>query len=648
MDGPLSLEARRVDLALAKAFRLGGVTVDPAAHELAWGDTSRRLQPQTLKVLVALHDKIGQVVPRQQLIDRCWDGRFVGDDVINRCISLLRRIAMESGGIEIQTIPRGGYRLLDASQAADLTPDEIASAPARPLAPRPQGLTAFVAALGLLIAAGGGIFLYQQLDGRRPDAVMLKPFQIAGSAAAARTMAAAVPGEVAGALAAAGLKVVHPDAAGSSDQAAFVLGGRVELTGPDLHLTADLEDARDHLVLWSTTFTRPAVQMQAMQEQVSANLAAVLHCALDTSRDPHEQLAQDTIKLYLKACALQQAVDPPEAEIVDLLKQVTGRQPRFATAWARLALAAAEARFLEGNPSSADALRREASAAARVALRLDPNSGLAHEALINMKLGRAPFEQLHREIRAALSLDPRNADLTNDDGELMMRMGSLDQALEMFRRGVEMDPLSPAQVSDLINELINDSRNTEAQATLQRALRIWPDDNNLRIIRLDYEARFGSPASALAILKDPDARPQKVHDITLEAYRRLAETRRVGRAAETKAFIVWLKEAVASGQLGIDFAAPRMAAFGDVDGAFRLAFASKATVPAIDPEFLWEPESVALRRDRRFVALAAKFHVADFWRTTGIWPDFCATPDWPYSCKKELSLVSLQSLRDQP
>src|SRR3569833_2971946 len=117
MDRPISLSLRSVDLANEPAFQLGSALVDPQAHECVIGDTATHLQPQTLKVLVALHDKSGHVVTREELIDRCWNGRIVGDDVINRCISLLRPLATKSGGFRIQTIPRSGYRLIEASSA---------------------------------------------------------------------------------------------------------------------------------------------------------------------------------------------------------------------------------------------------------------------------------------------------------------------------------------------------------------------------------------------------------------------------------------------------------------------------------------------------------------------------------------------------
>src|SRR5690349_13531906 len=113
MDRPISLEARRVDLTIELPFRLGRLRVDPPAHEYAIDGVAERMQPQTLKVLVALHDKLGQLVTRDELVDRCWDGRIVGEDVINRCISLLRRLAEPDNGFRIDTVPRAGYRLVE-------------------------------------------------------------------------------------------------------------------------------------------------------------------------------------------------------------------------------------------------------------------------------------------------------------------------------------------------------------------------------------------------------------------------------------------------------------------------------------------------------------------------------------------------------
>jgi len=120
LDHPISLRARSVDLSVEPGFVLGRAWVDPEAHEFTIAGKRARMQPRPLKVLVALHDKQGRVVSRDELIDRCWNGRIIGNDVINRCISLLRSFAAESGGFEIETISGAGYRLVEKAPEVKL------------------------------------------------------------------------------------------------------------------------------------------------------------------------------------------------------------------------------------------------------------------------------------------------------------------------------------------------------------------------------------------------------------------------------------------------------------------------------------------------------------------------------------------------
>lgn len=102
-----------IDLHSKAKFRVGSATIDPVAHEATFNGHSERLQPQNLKVLVALAEKREQAVTREELVARCWDGRIVGDDVIHRAISTLRQFSGRAGGFEIETVPRSGYRLTE-------------------------------------------------------------------------------------------------------------------------------------------------------------------------------------------------------------------------------------------------------------------------------------------------------------------------------------------------------------------------------------------------------------------------------------------------------------------------------------------------------------------------------------------------------
>src|SRR5438270_9623352 len=115
MDAAVVRGLSGIDLAAEPPFRVGNARVDPASRDVIFGGASERLPPQNLKVLIALARQRGTVVTRNELIELCWDGRFVGDDVVNRAISLLRQFAQRAGGFEIQTVPRSGYRLFETS-----------------------------------------------------------------------------------------------------------------------------------------------------------------------------------------------------------------------------------------------------------------------------------------------------------------------------------------------------------------------------------------------------------------------------------------------------------------------------------------------------------------------------------------------------
>ena len=84
MDRPAAWRENAVDLEAERPFRIGGATVDPISREATYEAGHERLQPQTLKVLIALKRRNREVVTRSELIDGCWGGRIVGEDVINR------------------------------------------------------------------------------------------------------------------------------------------------------------------------------------------------------------------------------------------------------------------------------------------------------------------------------------------------------------------------------------------------------------------------------------------------------------------------------------------------------------------------------------------------------------------------------------
>jgi DNA-binding winged helix-turn-helix (wHTH) protein len=100
-----------VDLAREPDFLLGATRVRPASCEVFVEGRAETFEPPVLQALIALAQRRGTVVSREELGARCGSGRAAGDDVLNRCIARLRRLADDTGAFTIETIARAGYRL---------------------------------------------------------------------------------------------------------------------------------------------------------------------------------------------------------------------------------------------------------------------------------------------------------------------------------------------------------------------------------------------------------------------------------------------------------------------------------------------------------------------------------------------------------
>lgn len=105
---------RRIVLAHQPAFVLGPLTVEPASRRLSReGGQEAILEPRVMQVLVALAQRPGVLLSRQDLFDCCWDGRIVGEDALNRVLSRLRRVSetIGEGVFRVETVTRVGFRL---------------------------------------------------------------------------------------------------------------------------------------------------------------------------------------------------------------------------------------------------------------------------------------------------------------------------------------------------------------------------------------------------------------------------------------------------------------------------------------------------------------------------------------------------------
>jgi Tol biopolymer transport system component/DNA-binding winged helix-turn-helix (wHTH) protein len=135
------------------SFKICDRVVDPSLNRVTAGDRTVQVEPKIMQVLVVLAERAGQVVTRDELMSRVWNGVFVTDDALHRAIRELRRLFDDDSERPrvIETIRKRGYRLIapvtgrDGQEGRDR--QEGPAAPAHP-APRTRPALAIALALG--------------------------------------------------------------------------------------------------------------------------------------------------------------------------------------------------------------------------------------------------------------------------------------------------------------------------------------------------------------------------------------------------------------------------------------------------------------------------------------------------------------------
>ena len=112
-------------------FRVAEWLVHPRVNAIEREGETIHLEPKVMQVLVTLAADAGEVVTREQLRSAVWPDVFVGEDVLIRAISELRRAFSDEPRDPrvIQTIPKAGYRLIAKVEQEPEEPAEPAITP---------------------------------------------------------------------------------------------------------------------------------------------------------------------------------------------------------------------------------------------------------------------------------------------------------------------------------------------------------------------------------------------------------------------------------------------------------------------------------------------------------------------------------------
>lgn len=95
-------------------FLIADREVIPDRNVVRRGDEEVTLEPRLMQVLLVLSSCPGEVVRRQELLDRVWGETIVQEEALTQAVSLLRRLLGDDSRSPslIETVPKRGYRLI--------------------------------------------------------------------------------------------------------------------------------------------------------------------------------------------------------------------------------------------------------------------------------------------------------------------------------------------------------------------------------------------------------------------------------------------------------------------------------------------------------------------------------------------------------
>lgn len=544
-------------------FQIGEWVVSPKLNSFCRNGETVRLEPKVMQVLLCLADE-RDVVSKEKLMRMVWPDTFVTDDVLTRSISELRKVFADSPKTPryIQTIPKGGYRLLVPVENVKHAPP--AHLPVEPAVPEFKVEKSRRNLLPALLAAGLALLLIAYAVGRHNTSVSVPtgrsllavlPFQNLSGDPDQQYFADGLTAEMIsqfGRLPSDRLGVIawnsmarykgtnkNQDQIGQELGARYLLEGTVRRSGNRVRITAELVEAgkRDHV--WSNSYDGNLEDVLTLQNRVAREIATEIRIQLSPQDDSRLASAIPVngkgYEVYLKAKAepgtamsagmhnrlqsLQEAVDlnpgyaPPYVDIAMSYRTMASEgsaDPKASYSAARAALLKA----LQIDPNCIGAHRElgwikwryewnfaEAEKEFRLALEHNPNDVAAHDtfALFLKSMGR--YDEALQQYSRVLELDPMEAYSRTNSGSLLAMMKRYDASMQQFGKAIQIAPHAAYVYERMGPVFLMQGKNDDAIAALEKA-RDYSGGQQDKLAWLGYAyAVSGRRADALRVLE---------------------------------------------------------------------------------------------------------------------------------------------------
>jgi len=279
----------------------------------------------------------------------------------------------------------------------------------------------------------------------------------------------------------------------------YVLEGSVRKAGGRVRITAQLVNGSTNDHVWAERYDRDLKDIFSLQDEISEAIVSALRFKLlPNEKKAIEQRGTENVEAYnLYLMARQSYVtgydaDPRRAEaIIRLCSRATKIDPRYAQAWALLAIGQGILRF--GHGKNID----DGLASADRALACDANLPEAHAVKAKILAEHGRHDEAAAEINIALRLNPESYEVNRAAAYLRFRQQRLEDAIGYYEKSMSLmdtDLNSTSMLLTCYNAVGNSQASLRvARVTLARVERMLAQDPN-------NATAMGSGALALGVL----------------------------------------------------------------------------------------------------------------------------------------------------
>lgn len=509
-----------------------------------------------IELLSVLTENPGEVVTKEELLNRVWADSFVEESNLSRHVYVLRKTLKEFGaGDLIETVPRRGYRFKGETRTdsqivierRSVTTTLIEEVPDTKVETGPAKRSVLLtrrAVLGLafvLLTAAGGIVVWRQKRAAVSTtirSVAILPFNTLNAEKGDENDGLAITDLLITRLSNIREITVRPTsavlnfaggdsiAAGEKLNVDAVLEGTVFRSAGNVSVTARLLKVSDGTPIWAGQFEKTAGDKLALQNEISLQLVDAL--ALSLNSDQKHQLTKrftestEALELYTRGrYQWNKRSTTALSEAERLFRNAIEKDPNFALAHVGLADTLV---MRELTPSLS-------IQAANRALEIDPDLGEAHATLGFIKMFYEwKWEEAEAEFKKAIELNPNYATGHHWYATLLAIEGRHDLAKSEMHSALGINPLSQNFLADLGQIHYFAGEFKEAEEYCLRSLAIDPDFifahkylQNIFIMEGEYEKAVEEQVR-YGYYENPLARKENLETAVLDAKNRLRKT----------------------------------------------------------------------------------------------------------------------------